>query len=66
MEVTRLVNDEENGFRFEVQSYEFWIHMRPKLSEKGCWSYFMTTSLMLQYALALDVILGTRNYFQSC
>ena len=32
MEVSRLVNDEENGFRFEVQSDEFWMHMRPTCS----------------------------------
>ena len=29
MEVARLVNDEENGCRFEVQREEHWIHTRP-------------------------------------
>ena len=40
MEVSRLVNDEENGCRFEVQREEHWIHMQPT------WSIAVEESLL--------------------
>ena len=56
MEVSRLVNDEENDCSFKVQREEYWIHTQPtwliadreRLLELFCWNYFCDqTSLML-------------------
>ena len=57
--VARLVNDGEYDCRFKVQREEHWTHAPAwsMLSGKGCWRYFVTLlTLMLQYALVLDVI----------
>ena len=60
MEVARLVNDEEKDCRFEVQREEHWMHTRPTWSiavrERLLKIFYDSTCLMLQYALALDVI----------
>ena len=52
---------EENDCRFEVQREEHWIHMQPMWSiadrERLLEIFCDNTSLMLQYALALDVTL---------
>ena len=47
MEIARLVIDEENDCRFEIQREEDWVHMRPTWSiavrERLLgWSYFVT------------------------
>ena len=54
MEVSRLVNHEENGCRSKI-----WIHRRPTrlitVGERLPDFFFVTTNLIFRYCLALDV-----------
>ena len=54
-----MLIDEENDCRFELQRKEHWIHTPPTWSiavRKRLLKFCDLTSLMLQYALTLDVI----------
>ena len=66
-----VVNDEENGFRFEDQRKETWNHTRPAwliaVWKRLLELYTYSTTQFIKHAQGLDVIevLDDRNYFLS-
>ena len=51
-----VVNEEENGCRFDVRGKETGYTHDLRLSGKGSWNFILTKLLIHQHALVLEVI----------